>query len=110
MSVNPVSFKGVYKVTMPKVTEAKDDKEKAAYTDVATNVVVMAANASVAQPKVDATKTSMYFKIADKNDANFEKGFAGILESCNKRFNVDMAKKAYIQKVSDEEYDKAETL
>ena len=28
MSMNPVSFKGIYKVTMPNVKTAKDEKEK----------------------------------------------------------------------------------
>ena len=49
----------------------------------------------------------MYFKINDKNDALFEKGFANILENCNKQFNIDMAKKAYYEKVSEEEFNKA---
>ena len=108
--MNPVSFKGVYKVTIPKVTEAKNEKEKAAYTDVAMNVVVMGANNSIAQPKVDAAKKHMYFKINDVNDTKFETGFKNILENCNKQFNIDMAKIAYIEKVSDTEYQNAETL
>ncbi len=110
MTTNPVAFKGVYKVTMPKVTDAKNEKEKAAFTEVATNVVVMGANASVAMPKVDKATSSIYFKINDKNDANFEAGFKNILDHCNKQLGVDMAKRAYMQKVSEAEYQKAEAL
>ena len=106
MSMNPVAFKGVYKVTLPNVKEAKNEHEKAAYTDVVMNTVVMGANASVAEPKFDKNTSSVYFKINDKNDAKFEKGFSMILDDCNKRFNLDLAQKAYIQKVSDEEYNK----
>ena len=106
MSMNPVSFKGIYKVTMPNVKTAKDEKEKAAYTDAAINTVVMGANMIVAPPRTDG-KNSVYFKIDDKNDAKFEQGFANILANCNKNFNTDMAKKAYIQKVSEEEFNNA---
>ena len=70
MSMNSVAFKGVYKVTLPNVKEAKDEKEKAAYTEVVMNTVVMGANASVAEPKFDKDSSSVYFKINDKNDAN----------------------------------------
>ena len=104
--MNSVAFKGVYKVTLPNVKEAKDEKEKAAYTEAVMNTVVMGANASVAEPKFDKDSSSVYFKINDKNDAKFEKGFSTILNECNKKFNVDMVKKAYIQKVSEEEYNK----
>lgn len=110
MSMSPVSFKGVYKVTIPKVTEAKNEQEKAAYTDLAMGVVVMGANASVAQPKVDAEQKSMYFKINDKNDEKFEAGFKNIVDNCNKQFNIDMAKKAYMEKVSEEEFAQAQAL
>ena len=110
MSISPVSFKGVYKVSIPKVTDAKNEKEKAAFTDVAMNVVVMGANNSIAQPKTDEARNAMYFKIDDKNDAKFEQGFKNILDNCNKQFNIDMAKKAYMQKVSNEEYNNAKAL
>ena len=110
MTVNPISFKGVYKVSLPKVPEAQNEQEKAAFTDTAVNVVVMGANSSVDRPKVDANKKFMYFKIDDKYDAQFEAGFKTILNNCNQKFNVDMAKKAYIQKVSDDEYQKAQNL
>lgn len=108
MTTNPVSFKGVYKITMPNIKEAKDEKEKNAITEVAINTVVMGANASIAEPKTDGK--NVYFKIDDKNDAKFEAGFKNILDNCNKQFNVDMAKKTYIQKVSEAEYQKAESL
>ena len=67
----------------------------------------MGANASIAQPKVSEDKKSVYFKIDDKNDSKFETGFSTIVNECNKKFNVDMAKKAYIQKVGEDEYNKA---
>ncbi|MBQ4113896.1 hypothetical protein IJD34_00675 [bacterium] len=104
MSINPVSFKGVYKVTLPHVDSAKNEKEKAAYTEMAINTIVMGMNASVAEPKADEKSGSIYFKINDANDVKFEKGFAGLLKNCNDQFKVDMAKKAYIEKVSDAEY------
>ena len=107
MTVSPISFQGTYKVTLPNVKEAANENEKGAFMDAAINTVVMAANTSVAKPKVSADKKSMYFKIDDKNDAKFEQGFSKILEECNKKFNVDMAKKAYLQKVTQEEFDKA---
>ena len=110
MNSNPVSFKGVYKITMPKVTDAKNEQEKAAFTEVATNVVVMGANASIDLPKIDKNTSSIYFKIDDKNNAKFENGFKNILDNCNKHLNLDMSKKAYIQKVSDAEYQKEEPL
>ncbi len=110
MTINPVSFKGVYKVTLPNVKEAKNEQEKGAYTDMAVNTVVMASNASVAPPKVADDKKSVYFKIDDKNDANFEAGFKNIVAECNKIYNIDMAKKAYIQKVDEAEYNKASAI
>ena len=110
MSTSPVSFKGVYKVTLPNVKEAKSEQEKNAYTDMAINVTVMGANSSIAEPKTSQDNKSIYFKIDDRNDANFEAGFKNILNDCNKRFNIDMAKKAYITKVSDAEYNNAQSL
>ena len=107
MSISPIGFKGVYKVTLPNVKEATNEQEKGAYTDAAINTVVMGANASIAQPKVSEDKKSVYFKIDDKNDSKFETGFSTIVNECNKKFNVDMAKKAYIQKVGEDEYNKA---
>ena len=98
MSISSPSFKGVYKVTIPNVKEAKNEKEKAAYTDLALNVVVMGANASIEQPKVNEAEKSMYFKINDKNDAIFEAGFKNIVDHCNKQFHIDLAKKAYCEK------------
>jgi len=110
MTVNPVAFKGIYKITMPKATEAKNEQEKGAYTDTITNVVVMGANNSIVPPKVDKNTSSIYFKIDDKNDTQFETGFKNIIEDCNKRFNIDMAQKAYMEKVSEEEFQNAESL
>ena len=72
MSISPIGFKGVYKVTLPNVKEATNEQEKGAYTDAAINTVVMGANASIAQPKVSEDKKSVYFKIDDKNDSKFE--------------------------------------
>ena len=110
MSISPISFKGVYKVTIPKVNEAKNQQEEAAYTDLAINTVVMATNNSVERPRIDDAGQSMYFKIDDKNDAKFESGFKNILDNCNKQFNLDLAKKAYIEKVSNEEFEQAQAL
>lgn len=107
MSSCPISFQGTYKVTLPNLKTAMNENEKGAFMDAAINTVVMAANTSVAKPKVSPDKKSMYFKIDDKNDAKFEQGFLEILEECNKKFNVDMAKKAYLKKVTPEEFDKA---
>lgn len=108
MSVSPVSFKGIYKVTMPKVTDAKNPNEKAAYSELVINTAVMGHNASVMQPK--KASDSVYFKIDDRCDAKFEAGFRNILDACNKKFNVDLSKIAYIQKVSAEEYNKAQAF
>ena len=107
MSISPIGFKGIYKVTLPNVKEATNEQEKGAYTDAAINTVVMGANNSVAQPRVSDDKKSVYFKIDDNNDSKFETGFSNILNDCNKKFGIDMAKKAYIQKVDEEEYNKA---
>ena len=110
MATNPVAFKGVYKISLPNVKEAKTDQEKAAYTDVAMNTIVMAANNSVAPPRVDNKTKNIYFKINDKNDAQFEAGFKQILDMCNKNLKMDMSKKVYVQKVSEDEFNKAEPL
>lgn len=107
MTISPIGFKGVYKVTLPNVKEATNEQEKSAYTDAAINTVIMGANNSIAQPRVSEDKKSVYFKIDDKNDLNFETGFSNILNDVNKRFNIDMAKKAYMQKVGDDEFNKA---
>ena len=108
MSTNGVSFKGVYKVTLPKVDTLKDKNEKEAAKDAVINTVVMGGNMSVAEPKVvqNADSITTYFKIDDKNNANFENGFKSIIDSCNKKFNVDVASKVYMEKVSEEEYKK----
>lgn len=100
------NFKGCYKVTLPNVKDIKDPKEKSAMSEVVMNTVVMGANMSVVAPRMNKEAGSVYFKIADKNDANFEKGFKFTLDNCNKKFGVDAAQKAYIQKVSEEEFNK----
>lgn len=110
MNSNPIAFKGVYKVTLPNVKEAKNETEKAAYTEAAINTVVMGANNSIERARVSGDNKSVYFKIDDKNDSNFETGFSNILNECNKKFNIEMAKKAYIQRVSNEEFNKAKVL
>ena len=104
------NFKGCYKVTMPNVKTIEDPKMKGAMTEVVMNTVVMGANMSVAAPRMNKEAGSVYFKIADKNDANFEKGFKMVIDNCNKKFGVDAAQKAYIQKVSEEEFDKMPQL
>ena len=106
MSTNGISFKGVYKVTLPNVDTLKDKKEKDAAKDAVVGTVVMGSNMSVAEPKVvqNADSITTYFKIDDKNDANFENGFKSIISDCNKRFNTDVASKVYMEKVSEEEY------
>ena len=109
MSVDSVSFKGVYKVTIPNVKDIKDEKEKAALSEAAIGAIVMGANSSIEAPRTD-NKNSVYFKIDNKNDANFEKGFTSILNECNKQFNMDLAKKVYFEKVSDEEFKNAQPL
>lgn len=108
MSTNGISFKGVYKVTLPQVDTLKDKNEKDAVKDAVINTVVMGSNMSVAEPKVVQNGNSLttYFKIDDKNDANFENGFKSIVDNCNKKFNTDVASKVYMEKVSEEEYKK----
>jgi hypothetical protein len=106
----PMNFKGCYKVTMPNVKTLQDPKEKSAMTEVVMNTVVMGANMSVAAPRMNKEAGSVYFKIADKKDGDFEKGFNMIIDGCNKKFGVDAAKKAYIQKVSEEEFNKMPQL
>ena len=103
-----VSFRGVYKVTLPKVDTLKDENEKNAAKDAVLNTVVMGSNMSVAEPKAVPNGDSLttYFKIDDKNNANFENGFKRIIDDCNKRFNTDIASKVYMEKVSEEEYNK----
>lgn len=107
MSISPIGFKGIYKVTLPNVKEATSQQEKGAYTDMAFNTVVLGANNVIDSPRISEDKKSVYFKVDDKNDSKFEAGFSNILNDINKRFNVDMAKKAYIQKVGEDEYNKA---
>ena len=104
------NFKGCYKVTMPNVKSIEDPKMKAAMTEVVMNTVVMGANMSVAAPRMNKEAGSVYFKIADKKDSSFEKGFNMIIDGCNKKFGVDAAKKAYIQKVTEEEFNKMPQL
>ncbi len=107
MTINPVAFKSVYKVTLPNVKEAKNEQEKNAFTDTAINTIMMGANNSIAQPRMSADQKSVYFKLDNKNDSNFENGFSSILAECNKIYNVDMAQKAYIQKVDEQEFNNA---
>ena len=108
MTENGIAFKGVYKVTLPKVDTIKDKKEKDAATDAVINTTVMAYNMSSAQPKIvpNGDLVVTYFKIEDTNDANFENGFKNIIENTNKAFNVDIAKRVYMEKVSENEYNK----
>ena len=103
-----LSFKGVYKVTLPKVDTLKDENEKNAATDAVINTVVMGCNMSIDKPKTIQNGDSgiTYFKIDDRNDANFEKGFKSIVDNCNKKFNTDVASKVYMEKVSEEEFKK----
>ncbi|MBQ7125956.1 hypothetical protein IJO12_02605 [bacterium] len=107
--MDSVSFKGVYKVTIPNVKEMKDEKEKTAVSEAAVGAIVLGANSSIEAPRTD-NKSSIYFKIDNKNDSSFEKGFANILSECNKQFNIDVAKKVYLEKVSDAEFQKAQVL
>ena len=101
-----MNFKGCYKVTMPNIKTLQDPKEQKAMSDVVINTVVMGSNMSVSAPRMNKEAGSVYFKISDKKDADFEKGFKMILDNCNKNFGIDAAKKAYIQKVSEEEFNK----
>jgi len=105
-----LAFKGVYKMTAPKVDAAKNEQEKAALTDCITNCVVMGCNMSVVQPKVNKEEGALYFKIDDKNDKDFENGFKTIVNECNKKFNTDLAKTVYVQKTTDADFNKAEVL
>lgn len=106
--INGTAFKGVYKVTLPKVDTIKDKKEKDAATDAVINTTVMAYNMSSSQPKIiqNGDLVTTYFKIDDKKDADFEKGFKNIIDNCNKNFNIDIAKRVYMEKVADSEYNK----
>ena len=72
MTINPVAFKSVYKVTLPNVKEAQNEQEKNAFTDTAINTIMMGANNSIAQPRISADQKSVYFKLDNKNDADFE--------------------------------------
>ena len=102
--VHGVSFKGVYKVTLPKVDTIKDENERNAATDAVINTALMGHNMSVAQPKVipGGDFVITYFKIDDKNDTKFENGFNSIVDNCNKSFNVDIAKRVYMEKVNND--------
>ena len=106
-----VSFKGVYKVSVPNdLNNIKDEKTKAAAADCIINTMVMGCNMSIQQPKVNKATNEVYFKINDNNDKEFENGFKNILDACNKQYNLDMAKKVYIQQVENSEYEKADPL
>jgi hypothetical protein len=109
MSNNTITFNGVYKVTMPKVTEAKNEREKAAFTEMAMNTVIVGTNSSIDLPRVN-DKNSIYFNIHNNFDEKFENVFKQTIEDCNKKFNVDMAKKAYLERVSIDEYNNAKPL
>ena len=106
---NP-AFRGVYKISMPDIRKVKDEKEKNALAETMINTIVMGANYSVAEPRVSNDNSSVYFKIDDKNDKNFETGFKAIIDECNKQFNADLAKKVYMNKVDLTEFNKAEVL
>ena len=109
-NVTSPAFRGVYKVAMPDVEKVKDEKEKNALAETMINALVMGANFSITDPRVAKDNSAVYFKIDNKNDAAFEKGFNSIINECNKQFNMDLAKKVYINKVSDAEFNKAEIL
>ena len=104
---NSVAFKGIYKVSLPRVDKAKDDNEKAALTEASINSTLMGFNYSIDYPRINEQKAAVYYKIDDINDKNFEEGFKNIIDECNKAFNVDIAKKAYIQKVDENEFKEA---
>lgn len=106
--IQGTAFKGVYKVTLPNVDAIKDKKEKDAATDAVINTVVMGYNMSAAEPKIvpNGDLITTYFKIDDKNDQKFETGFKNIVDNCNKSFNTDVAKRVYMEKVSEAEYNK----
>ena len=106
---NP-SFHGIYKISMPNVQTIKDENEKNAVTEAAINTIVMGTNSSIEAPRISEKDSAIYYRINDKHDKDFEKGFREILNSCNKAFNVDLAKKVYMQRVSEEEYQKAEIV
>lgn len=113
MTVNNVqspSFKGIYKFTAPNIDTIKDEKEKAVLADVIVNSVVMGGNYSVTAPRIAPDKSGVYFKIDDKNDKAFEDGFKAMLDDCNKKFNIDVAKKAYCTKVSEQEFNQAQQI
>ena len=106
-NVQSPAFKGVYKFNAPNVDTIKDEKEKAAVTEAIINSVVMGSNYSITSPRIAPDKSGFYFKIDDKNDAAFEKGYKNIVDNCNKMFNIDVAKKVYYSKVTEEEFNKA---
>lgn len=109
-NVSSPTFKGIYKVNVPDVKTVKDEKEKQALAETMLNALVMGANLSIAEPRVAKDNSAVYFKVDNKNDATFENGFKTIINECNKQFNMDLAKKVYINKVDDKEFNKADVL
>ena len=107
-SVTNPSFKSVYKVTMPNVQNIKDENEKDAVAEAVVNTVAMGFNYSEAEPRISKDHLSVYYKINNKNDAAFESGFKNIIDGCNKQFNMDLAKKVYYEKSTEEEFKQAE--
>ena len=107
------SFKGIYKLTSVNVKSIENEKEKQAMSDCLINSVILGVNLSIDDgSKVgnDKQNPSSYFKIDDKNDKLFENRFKEILNDCNKKFNLDLASKVYIQKVDEDEYEKAQYI
>ncbi|MCQ2738697.1 MAG: hypothetical protein MJ237_00560 [bacterium] len=106
----PMAFRGIYKLTAPKVDTIKDEKEKNALTDILMYTVMMGYGMSVATPRVNEKEGSLYFKIDDNKNAEFEKSYKDAVAECNKIYNLDIAKKAYIQKVSENEFNQAKEI
>lgn len=103
-NVSSPSFKGIYKVTMPKVDDIKDEKEKKVFADAVIGTVVLGMNMSEAEPRIAKDDSAVFYKINDAKDKAFEEGFKNIINECNKQINTDIAKKVYYEKVSEQEY------
>ena len=66
MSISPIGFKGIYKVTLPNVKEATNQQEKGAFTDAAFNTVVLGANNVLDSPRISEDKKIVYFLFLEK--------------------------------------------
>ena len=108
--VSGPAFQGAYKYTAPDV-DIKNSNEMMARQELDQAVTVEAWLNDSEKPRISNSDAAIYLKIDDPVKAKaFEDRVNGVIANCQKTFGVEFAKKAYLQQISDAEYNNSRPM